>query len=72
ELNMSLEEGIKIKLFIKQETFEGIFTSHFSGVPIDSLLFLVGSTGFLEISINQGNASKKLGFKSGEIITLEI
>jgi len=72
DLNIALEDGAEITLFINDEKYKGIFSTHFSGVPIDSLLFLVGSTGFLEISINQGNASDKLGFKSGEIITVQI
>ncbi|MHA2391341.1 MAG: SAM hydrolase/SAM-dependent halogenase family protein [Promethearchaeota archaeon] len=70
--NLTLEEGSKIVLNVKGDRHEGIFTSNFSSVPLDSLLFLVGSTGFLEISINQGNASKKLGLKSGDIITLQL
>jgi hypothetical protein len=72
ELNIALEDGLKMNLIINDEKYDALFSTHFSGVPIDSLLFLVGSTGFLEISINQGNASKKLGFKSGEIITVQI
>lgn len=72
DLNIALEEGSEISLIISDEKYEAIFSSHFSGVPIDSLLLLAGSTGFLEISINQGNASKKLGFKSGDIITVQI
>ena len=72
DLNITLEDGAEITLIINDEKYKGIFSTHFSGVPIDSLLLLVGSTGFLEISINQGNASDKLGFKSGEIITVQI
>lgn len=72
DLDLALEHGIKINLIINNDKYEGKFTSHFSSVPIDSILFLVGSTGFLEISINQGNASKKFGFKSGDIITIQI
>jgi len=72
DLNITLEDGAEITLIINDEKYKGIFSTHFSSVPIDSLLLLVGSTGFLEISINQGNASDKLGFKSGEIITVQI
>lgn len=72
DTNLSLENDLKIGLNIKGNYYEGIFTINFSAVPIDSLLFLIGSTGFLEISINQGNASEKLGFKSGDIITIQL
>jgi S-adenosylmethionine hydrolase len=58
-----INEGTQITVKIKKKKFNAIFTSHFSSVPVESILFLVGSTGFLEISINQGNASEKLDFK---------
>jgi S-adenosylmethionine hydrolase len=71
---LNIREGntIKIKQQANNQQFEGIFTSHFANVPINSLLFLEGSSGFLEISINQGNAAKTIGFKVGDgiIITL--
>jgi len=67
-----LSENMKINVNIRGETYEGIFTSHFSSVPIKSIIFLVGSTGFLEISLNQGNASKALGFKVGDTITIKL
>ena len=70
--NLTVDEGMKIKVNIKGELFEGQFSSHYESVPIGSILFLVGSTGFLELSINQGNASKKLGFKVGDVIKLKI
>jgi len=67
-----LSEDTKINVTIKGDTYEGLFTSHFSSVPIKSIIFLVGSTGFLEISLNQANASKELGFNVGDIITIKL
>ncbi|TKJ19074.1 MAG: hypothetical protein CEE43_16540 [Promethearchaeota archaeon Loki_b32] len=67
-----LSEGIKIRITIKGNTYEGVFTSYFQKVQLKSILFIVGSTGFLEISVNQGNASKKLGFIVGDAVTLEL
>jgi S-adenosylmethionine hydrolase len=72
DLDLTLEDGMKIILVFNGNKYEGKFTSHFSSLHIGSLLFLVGSTGFLEISINQGNAAKKIGFKSGDRITIQI
>ncbi|MFX1532232.1 MAG: S-adenosyl-l-methionine hydroxide adenosyltransferase family protein [Promethearchaeota archaeon] len=72
DLDLSLKDGMKIILLYNSNKYEGIFTSHFSSVHIDSLLFLVGSTGFLEISINQGSASGKIGFKPGDLITIQV
>jgi len=69
---VTLKEGIKISVKIDKNTYEGIFTLNYSNVPIGSILFLVGSTDYLEISINQGNVSKELGFKIGDIITIRL
>ncbi|MFX0142240.1 MAG: S-adenosyl-l-methionine hydroxide adenosyltransferase family protein, partial [Candidatus Hodarchaeota archaeon] len=60
---LNINEDTKISVDLKGKQYEGFFTSHFSSVPIETILFLVGSTGFLEISINQGNASKNMGFQ---------
>ncbi len=67
-----LNEGSMIYMKLKENEYEGKLTTHFSNVPVNSILFLVGSTGFLEISINQGNASKELNFKVGDIITIKL
>ncbi len=69
---LTLYESTNISVKIKEKIFEGLFTSHYENVPIGSILFLVGSTGFLELSINQGNASKKLDFNVGDIIELKL
>jgi len=70
--DLTLEDELEISILINKNRYDGIFSSHFSGVPKDSLLFLVGSTGFLEVSINQGDAAKKLDFKVGNIITIRL
>lgn len=67
-----LKKGLEISVKIREKYYKGFFSPSFSSVPINSLLFLVGSTGFLELSINQGNASKKLGFKVGDTIMLKL
>ncbi|MFW9969667.1 MAG: S-adenosyl-l-methionine hydroxide adenosyltransferase family protein [Candidatus Odinarchaeota archaeon] len=67
-----LKEDTEIVLKIKGKTYRGLFTQHFSNVPVDSILLLVGSTGFLEISINQGNAAEKLGFEVKDDLTIKL
>jgi S-adenosylmethionine hydrolase len=32
---------------------------------------VIGSTGFLEIAVNGGNAAKKLGFNIGTVVSVE-
>ncbi len=67
-----LREGSTIRINLNENEYEGKLTTHFSDVLVNSVLFLVGSTGFLEISFNQGNASKELSFKVGDIITIKL
>ena len=69
---VTLEEGSKISIIKNQKTNEGLYVSHFSGVPHNSLLFLVGSTNFLEVSVNQGNASERLGLRVGDKVTIKL
>lgn len=68
--SLKIKEGDKLKIIIKNQEYEGKYTSHFGNAPFNSLLFLKGSSGYLEISINQGNAAERMGFKVGQIITI--
>lgn len=43
----------------------------YSNVPVNELVALFGATGFLEIAINIGNASKLLKIELGDIIRIE-
>jgi S-adenosylmethionine hydrolase len=69
---ITLNEGKGLIVEIGEKRYEGHFTLNFSSVPVGSILFLIGSTGFLEISINQGNASKELGLNIGDIVTIKL
>lgn len=68
--SLKVDEGNKIRVIVKDQEFEGIYSSHFSNVPLNSLLFLKGSSGFLEISLNQGNVAEFMDFKIGQIIKI--
>ena len=70
--DLIIEDEFKISIIINNNKYDGIFSSHFSSVPKNSILFLVGSTGFLEVSINQGHAANILDFKLGDIITIRL
>ena len=69
DTSIELYECKTIKISTKAKEFEGKFALHFADVPKKSLLFLKGSSNFLEISINQGNAAERIGFKVGDTIT---
>ena len=60
--------GNTIQVQCKNKIYEGKLTTHFSSEPKDTLLFIIGSSGFLEISKNQGDASKALSLKVGDTI----
>ncbi|MHA1488296.1 MAG: SAM hydrolase/SAM-dependent halogenase family protein [Promethearchaeota archaeon] len=70
ENSLSLEEGNIIELKSNKNLYKGRFVNFFESVPVNSLIFLIGSSGYLEISINQGNAAEKLSLKVGDIIEI--
>ena len=67
---LKIKEDDKLKIKLKNQEYEGIYSSHFAKVPKGFLLFLKGSSEYLEISINQGNAAEQIGFKVGDIVTI--
>ena len=67
---LSFVFGTKIKVQFKSHIYEGKLTTHFSAEPKNTLLFLIGSSGFLEISKNQSDASKALSLKVGDTINV--
>ncbi|MFW9826924.1 MAG: S-adenosyl-l-methionine hydroxide adenosyltransferase family protein [Candidatus Thorarchaeota archaeon] len=69
---LTLKNDSKISLVNRKKIYQGIYTSHFSSVKVDSILFLTGSTGFLEISINRGNASERIGLRVEDNILLKL
>jgi S-adenosylmethionine hydrolase len=48
------------------------YARRFSAVPEGEPLLLVAGGGYLEISVNQGNAAKRLGLGKGDEVTLKI
>lgn len=70
--NFHLKQNQKITISIDNKDYNCVYTSYFTAVPNNSLLIIKGSTGYLEISINQGNASNKLKITSGDIIIVKL
>ena len=70
--SFSLREGQVLKLKHRRNEYRGNFSSCFASVPKNSLLFLVGSSGFLEISKNQGNAAKDLDLNVGDVVEITL
>lgn len=65
-----IKEGSTLKLRLKDKISTSQFCSAYGEVKIREPLALIGSHDFLEISVNQGNASEKFGAKAGDAIAI--
>ena len=68
--NLGIPEGSMIDVKIGERTVTLMFVSAYGEVPVGSPLALVGGSNFLEVAINQGNASRTFGAKAGDIFSL--
>jgi S-adenosylmethionine hydrolase len=59
-------EGSKLNIKLGEETVSLKFYSAYGEAPTKTPLALIGSHDFLEIAVNQGNASKRFKTKIGE------
>ena len=56
---------------VKGKTINGIIRSY-AGAKGRDLLATIGSSGYVEISVNRGNAAKKLAAKVGEKVSVRM
>jgi S-adenosylmethionine hydrolase len=68
--SIDLTEGMEFTLNYGSNMHVGKYYSYFKAVHEKDLIFIKGSSDFLEISINQGNAANNLGLKVGDVITI--
>lgn len=68
--SLKIKEGDNLKIIINNQEYEGKYSSYFGNAPLNSLLFLKGSSGYLEISVNQGSAAEYMDLKVGQIIKI--
>lgn len=71
DLDLFLNKNQNLLLQVNNKIYKGKYASHFAEIK-DSLLFMKGSTGYLEISINQKDAAKELNITSGDIIKIQL
>ncbi len=69
---VNFKEGAEMAIRTREQKIRGKFVKFFEEVFVNSLLFIVGSSGFLEISKNKGNAASDLGLKVGDVVTVEL
>jgi len=67
---MNIKDGDMIKVKIRDCIMDLRVCSAYDEVPIGSPLTIIGSSNFLELSINQGNAAKTLGLKVGDTLRI--
>jgi len=66
----TFEYNKKIKLYINNKQKEAIFVKSYGFAKKGQLIATIGSSNFLEISINQGNAAQKLNVKPDDKIKI--
>ena len=59
----------KLRIKTGPNVIEGL-TETYANVPADSPVALIGSRGYLEIAVNQGNAAKRLNASKGDEVWL--
>ena len=63
-------KGTVVSLHIGSKKFNLKFCSTYGEVPKGESLVLIGSDGFLEVSLNQGHAARKFDLKVGDEISI--
>ena len=67
---MGITGETNLKVTVEGREYKAPYVRRFSAVNPGELLFLVAGGGYMEISVNQGNAAKHLGLSTGAMITL--
>jgi S-adenosylmethionine hydrolase len=66
------EDGCVFAVNVHGQEYRIPYVRHFSAIPKGELLMLVAGGGYLELSINQGNAHETLGVERGNKLSLTL
>ena len=69
---INIKEGKRLSVALKNKNITVKLCSTYGDVPANTPLAVVGSGGFLELAVNQGDASKSFRAKTGDKIGLEL
>ncbi len=72
DTTFKLHEGSKLTMQINEKKYQGIIQSHYRATDSNEFVFLKGSSDYLEISMNQGNAALKLNLNIGDTIRFKL
>jgi len=70
--NLNLPENSSMAFQIDGNEYQGIFQSHYVNLDFNQLIFIKGSSGYLEISMNQVSAAKKFNLQTGDIVKIKL
>jgi S-adenosylmethionine hydrolase len=70
--NLCIKSSSMFAVTVHGREYRIPYARHFSAVPEGELLMLVAGGGYLELSINRGNAQEHLGLKKGDRINLTL
>ena len=70
--NVGINEGTALQVRLGDKIVSLMFCSAYGEVAADAPLALVGSSGFLEVAINQGSASRTFGAKVSDAFCVSI
>ncbi len=68
--SLKLEYKNSLTLVTGSKSYTGIFSRFFSEVPKNEIVFIKGSTGYLEVSLNQGSAAELTKLNIGDSLTI--
>jgi len=63
---------VRFKVVVRGHEFDIPYVRRFSAVTEGEPLLLVAGGGYLEISVNQGNAAEHMGLGKGDKVTLQL
>jgi S-adenosylmethionine hydrolase len=69
---INIKEGIRLSVTLKDNKVLVKLCSAYGGIPVDSPLTVIGSGGFLEVAVNQGNAAQTFGIKTGDKVIIKL
>jgi len=68
---LPIDEGEELKIKFKDNIIRTRFCLAYGEVLLGAPLCIIGSSGFLELAINQGNATQTYGIKVGDLLEIK-
>ncbi len=66
-----VREGERLSVALKENEVSVKLCSAYGNVSVNSPLAIIGSSGFLEVAVNRGNATQNYGIKAGDKVVIK-